>query len=214
MPIKDYYALLEIKPGASEGAVKKAFRKLAMRYHPDRNTGNTFAASHFREIQEAYEVLSNPVKRSEYHQQRWREIPSMQQQAPAPTIIDLVSQARTIENYVNGLDTFRMNHQALFRQLEQLLNDHHLHLLQEAPESQSRKILFYSLLHGTGYLPWPMAEKLVLRLVKLAGADNQLLGELRQFERAKKHQYLWDRYKGILMVVVALILCLLIYLLA
>ena len=68
MAVKDYYRVLEIPQNARQEEIKKAYRKLAMRYHPDKNTGNPYAVQYFREIQEAYDVLSNPVKRSEYHQ--------------------------------------------------------------------------------------------------------------------------------------------------
>ncbi|MEA2646886.1 MAG: molecular chaperone DnaJ [Chloroflexota bacterium] len=63
---RDYYDLLEVERGASQEEIKKSFRKLAMRYHPDRNPGDDAAEAHFKELNEAYEVLSDPGKRSQY----------------------------------------------------------------------------------------------------------------------------------------------------
>jgi molecular chaperone DnaJ len=63
---RDYYDILEVSRGASQEEVKKSFRKLAMRYHPDRNPGDAAAEAQFRELNEAYEVLSDPGKRSQY----------------------------------------------------------------------------------------------------------------------------------------------------
>ena len=64
----DYYDLLRIKQGATEDEIKKAYRKLAVKYHPDKNQGDKSAEDKFKEISEAYEVLSDPEKRSKYDQ--------------------------------------------------------------------------------------------------------------------------------------------------
>ena len=58
----DYYAVLGVKKNASEAEIKTAYRKLAMKYHPDRNQGNKEAENKFKEINEAYEVLSDAKK--------------------------------------------------------------------------------------------------------------------------------------------------------
>ena len=63
---KDYYAILGIGKTASADEIKKRFRKLALKYHPDRNPGNKEAEDHFKAISEAYEVLSDPDKRAKY----------------------------------------------------------------------------------------------------------------------------------------------------
>ena len=62
----DFYQILEISRDASDDDVKKAYRKLAMRYHPDRNGGSKEAEEKFKEITEAYDVLRDPQKRSVY----------------------------------------------------------------------------------------------------------------------------------------------------
>ena len=64
----DYYAVLGVPKTAGEAEIKSAYRKLAMKYHPDRNQGNKTSESKFKEINEAYEVLSDPAKRSTYDQ--------------------------------------------------------------------------------------------------------------------------------------------------
>ncbi|HKY09623.1 MAG TPA: molecular chaperone DnaJ [Candidatus Binatia bacterium] len=65
---KDYYELLGIARSASEDEIKKAYRKLALQYHPDRNPGDKRAEEKFKEVSEAYSVLSDPQKRSQYDQ--------------------------------------------------------------------------------------------------------------------------------------------------
>lgn len=71
---KDYYAILGVSKTASAEEIKKAFRKLAVKYHPDRNPGDKASEERFKEISEAYEVLSDPEKRQKYDQfgQYWQ----------------------------------------------------------------------------------------------------------------------------------------------
>ncbi|WMJ82314.1 molecular chaperone DnaJ [Clostridium sp. MB40-C1] len=66
MANKDYYEVLGISKGASEDEIKKSYRKLAMKYHPDRNPGDKEAEEKFKDINEAYQVLSDPEKKSQY----------------------------------------------------------------------------------------------------------------------------------------------------
>lgn len=66
MKYKDYYEILGVSKDADEKEIKKAYRKLAKKYHPDVNQGDEAAAEKFKEVSEAYEVLSDPDKRKKY----------------------------------------------------------------------------------------------------------------------------------------------------
>lgn len=66
MEYKDYYKILGVDKSASQDEIKKAYRKLAMKYHPDRNPNDKTAEAKFKEITEANEVLSDPEKRKKY----------------------------------------------------------------------------------------------------------------------------------------------------
>lgn len=68
MTKKDYYEILGVSRDASDEAIKKAYRKLAMKYHPDRNPGDHQAEERFKEVKDAYEVLSDAQKRAAYDQ--------------------------------------------------------------------------------------------------------------------------------------------------
>ncbi len=71
MQLKDYYTILELSPSASAGEIKKAYRRLAHQYHPDKKNNDPYAAAQFATIKEAYETLSNPSRKDHYLQQRW-----------------------------------------------------------------------------------------------------------------------------------------------
>ncbi len=68
MPKRDYYEILGLNKDATTEEIKKAYRKLALKYHPDRNSSDSNAEKKFKEINEAYQVLSDPEKRTRYDQ--------------------------------------------------------------------------------------------------------------------------------------------------
>jgi curved DNA-binding protein len=75
--VADYYSILGVSKNASSEEIKKAFRKLAVRYHPDKNAGNKEAEDKFKQVNEAYEVLSDEEKRKKYDKfgENWNKIP-------------------------------------------------------------------------------------------------------------------------------------------
>ena len=66
MASKDFYSTLGVQRGSSDDEIKKSYKKLAFKYHPDRNKDNKDAEARFKEISAAYEVLSDPEKRKTY----------------------------------------------------------------------------------------------------------------------------------------------------
>jgi DnaJ-class molecular chaperone len=122
MPVKDYYATLRIPQGADALSIKKAFRTLAMEYHPDKRGENAENDHYFREIKEAYGVLSDPQLREEYLYQRWLE-KSMGHQLdtfvqPAQ-ILQLFIKA---EQYIASTDGFRTDKMILFNHVFKLFS--------------------------------------------------------------------------------------------
>lgn len=80
MDYKDYYKILGVDKGASQADIKKKFRKLAIKYHPDKNPDNAAAEAKFKEVNEAYEVLGDPEKRKKYDElgANWKQYEQFQ----------------------------------------------------------------------------------------------------------------------------------------
>ena len=107
---KDYYAILGVSKTASPEEIKKKFRKLALKYHPDRNPDNKEAEARFKEISEAYEVLSDTDKRAKYDRfgQYWQQAGSGQPQwSNGGVNVDIngfdFSQYGNFEEFINEL---------------------------------------------------------------------------------------------------------------
>ncbi len=66
MVFKDYYKVLGVSLASTELEIKTAYRKLSKKFHPDVNDGDSYFEERFKEIQEAFEILGNPSKRTEY----------------------------------------------------------------------------------------------------------------------------------------------------
>ncbi|WP_297721083.1 J domain-containing protein [Intestinimonas sp.] len=77
--MNEYYRTLGVQPGASQDDLKKAYRALAKKYHPDLHPGDQEAETRFKEVNEAYEVLGDPDKRKEYDA---KQQPAQRHQAP------------------------------------------------------------------------------------------------------------------------------------
>lgn len=122
MPLKDYYQILEVEPGADQSTIKKSYRRLAMKFHPDKSLLPDFDESLFRDIQEAYEVLSNPSKREQFHYERWLQQSmgtKLQGHLSAYQIYQLILDS---EKYLSGVDHFRINHYTLLNILLNLFS--------------------------------------------------------------------------------------------
>ena len=138
--LKDYYSILEIKPSATADEIKKAFRRLAHQYHPDKKNNDPYALAQFAEIKEAYEVLTNPVKKEHYLQQRWyAQSTGKKTKHQTITPVHVLKQVLELDRYVSRIDMHRMDHRGLFTHIQNVLPDSTIEILNSFNEQDINK---------------------------------------------------------------------------
>ncbi|WEK38095.1 MAG: DnaJ domain-containing protein [Candidatus Pseudobacter hemicellulosilyticus] len=213
MEIKDYYTILEVRPTASGKDIKTSFRRLALKYHPDTNNGNALSEALFREVQEAYAVLSDPQQREEYNYKRWynRSIgEGFREQVVTPAA--LAAESQKLQQYVGNMNIFQVDYASLSYHIRQLLTESNLAILREGKELPVNRQIIRSLLMAAAPLPLPYAVPVAGLLEQLAADDATTLREIRHFLQEKKAHANWDKYKWVVVLSVTALLCLLIFL--
>jgi molecular chaperone DnaJ len=212
MQLKDYYKILEVTPVASQPDIKKSFRRLALKYHPDRNAGDHLAEALFREVQEAYEVLSDPKRREEYHYKRWYNRSmgkAFAEQALTPEAI--LAECQQLQRYVVSMNIFQVDYDALSFHIRQLLNETNTGILQQFNNSSTNRSVIRSLLKAAHPLPLAYLEPIAALMTKLAGQDESLLREINEAIRERRRRDYWDKYKWVVAVVVTALICWIMY---
>ncbi len=210
--LKDHYRTLGIEPSAKLPEVKQAYRKLAMKYHPDKNTSIGYAEVHFREIKEAYDVLSNPGSRKVYDEERW--LNGMGARARDQVVITpawILKECVRLSKHIDTVDTYRMSHGALTQYIALLVSDAHMSVLLQTNDAAINTAIVTEILKSTRNLHYAYMHRVGNRLAELAGKNEELLQKIKkQIEHSKK-QYQWARAKPIVITIVTLLLCLLMY---
>jgi hypothetical protein len=212
--LKDYYRILEVTPQATPLEIKKSFRRLAMLYHPDKHNEDNIAGAHYREIQEAYDTLTDPYKKEAYLQQRWYEQSmgrKMTGSAPL-TSSTILRDAISLEKYISTLDPFRIDQEGLMLYIEQLMSEDAVQIIRTENEPELQANIAAILLKSGKGFDLPHAERLVRVLEKLLPAADPKQQECQSYLAGKKKQADWDRWKIPLMFLITLLLCVLIYL--
>ncbi len=213
MIIKDYYSILEVSPSATILTIKRAYRRLALKYHPDKNGGNALYEQKFREINEAYRVLSDVQKRNDYNYARAGRRHHNHQRTYADPVntTSIIAHTKKLQDKVMHSDPARMNTEALYRQVMLLLNERNYLLFNKEGDEQQAAIFIKSIFFICRNLPYPSVQNVVLHLVHFAGTNNKVLTEIREFEQAVKYRWLWHQYKILLVIFMVIIICLFIY---
>jgi len=211
MRIRDHYKTLEVHPQATLQEIKKAYRRLAHRYHPDKNAANAWAGRHFHEIREAYEVLSHPKRRAAYDEERWLAGYARNKKPEAVTPAWIYNECLRLASHMTTVDTYRMSREALYAYAELLLSDTHMAILQRAGEAELNARIAEEVLRAVKDLQYRYFKELVIRLELLAGEDDSLRQRIERELQRKKKDARWHRYKPWLIVSIAVLLCLLMF---
>jgi DnaJ-domain-containing protein 1 len=213
MHLKDYYNILHLEPSATLPEIKKAYRKLALQYHPDKNHNDPYAAAQFYEIKEAYEVLTNPSKKEYYLQQRWYDQSiGKRKKQDIITPVTILKQALELEKYVSTLDVFRMDKEGLQQYILEMLPDSTIEELKKFNEPDTNREIITTILKAMRPLPQFYTEPIILRLEKLAGDDESARAVVVTFIQKTAQKSRREKYSLIIIIIATLFLCLLIWL--
>jgi len=211
MPLKDHYRTLGITSGAALSDIKKAYRALAHQYHPDKAQANPFAESHFREIQEAYSVLSDDRKRRRYDEERYFAGLAGQKEPQLITGRWLLQQAQKLNAHMAQVDSYRMNHKALYEYVSLLLSDDHFAVLRQEQDKETERQIIYVVLEAIRHIHASYFQELSVRLRLLAGPDTDTLNIIDRETRMRRKAASIDGFLPVIVVLVALLLCVLMY---
>jgi DnaJ-domain-containing protein 1 len=213
MHLKDYYQILELSASASPAEIKKAYRRLALQYHPDKNNNDKYAATQFVEIKEAYEVLTNPAKKEYYLQQRWYEQSigkRTKQQAITP--VTILQQALELEKYVSLLDVFRMDKQGLRDYILGLLSAETITQLKEFNEPTTLAEINAAILRSVKPLPHAFIPAILKKLYELTDNNPAALSQIHEFEKKSNNRHQREKYSLLFILIATAFLCILIWL--
>ena len=214
MSSKDYYQLLGVKSNASTEEIKKSYRRLALKYHPDKNPGDLLAEAVFKEIAEAYDVLSDAKKREDYHYKRFYTYNYKYAAAQTATPKSILNDAIKLQKLVEKADPFRINRDALLFQLQQILSADNLSLLLEKKQAGINKAIVETILIVCKPLQYTYSEIIAEQLCILAVGNDNLEKKISEFLNNQRKKDTWRRYKVVAALLVAIILCLIIFLIS
>jgi curved DNA-binding protein CbpA len=210
MVFKDYYKILEVTSSAAPDEIKKSYRRLALKYHPDKTNGDKTAESKFREIKEAYDVLSKAVRREGYDYD-WNRFYKRQ----SSSATNRKSDTKKNDSFTPGsvlIAVQKLKHWAattpgippaeLYNNLNRLLNHNIIKsLLIWGDVIVNRKIIYY-VLKICNYLPFAYIESITVRIAKIAGPDNEIIEKIYAYSKKRKREHNLAKLKGAIAILI------------
>lgn len=209
--LKDYYFILGLEPSATLAEIKKAYRKLALQFHPDKNHQDPYASAQFTEIKEAYEVLTDPSKKAYYLQQRWyNQSTGRRTKQATVTPVTILKQALELEKYVSRLDHFRMDTKGLQEYILELVNNDTIEKLNRFKEEATNDTIVDTLLHCVKPLPFALTVDVIRQLQKIR-TNDPTSKKLADHAISRQKKYRRERYTIWVILLLVILFCLLIF---
>ncbi|SDM53381.1 DnaJ domain-containing protein [Catalinimonas alkaloidigena] len=219
--MKDYYSTLGISRNASQQEIKQAYRKLALKIHPDQNFNDPFFEHMFREVKEAYDVLMDEYSREAYDEainkrgavREEKRAQESREPSPEELITVIISNLRQMGNGVRHLQTAKVKTEAIAEYLSRVLNDDLIDLYLYVPYHLNREFVL-SVPPLLRFLNARERNHYVGQLVKVA-RGNDLIVEMHQCLKAqislqkRADGWYWTR-NNMRYIAAALLICLIV----
>jgi curved DNA-binding protein CbpA len=211
MSAKNYYKVLQLPHTASPADIRKAYRRLAMMYHPDKN-GDEVAASYFREIQEAYHHLSDSHRKSAYDQKKWfsRHQAGTQGQEPL-NAISIHAKSKKLNEYLRKLHKGDINKKALAQYLNHLINHRTVNIIAESADDQVKKEIITNVVRAASQVNRAELEKISVTFRGMPGKNETLTAWMEKFIKESRQTLRYEQYKPWIILLITLLLCVFIY---
>jgi len=209
---KDYYKILDVKPTAEASAIKKNYRRLAMRYHPDRNQGDALAAEVFSDIAEAYSILSDPAERRKYNEKKFNIFESGRYYTAVITQASIIADINKLQQTIATLDPYRLNRDALYVSICRIVSEDVIAFLKKEQDKTFNRLFIERIIQCSKLLTLQYIDKISPALFDIAGDDETARSHIHLLIQTTRRSNTWNRYKAVVVIVIALALCLLVFL--
>ena len=210
MRSENLYTTLGVETNASPEEIRKAYRRLAMKYHPDKNNGDAVSALRFKDIHHAYQILSDPHRRSAYNQKRWFYKHAVTRETQPLTPYHFFTKTNELKRFLDKLHPAEINKKGLSLYIKHLLSEPTLQMLKTAADATVNKEVIFHLLAATSFLSGLQTESIVLKLRRIADAETMPFIERRM--KKIRLQVIWERYHFLMVLLIAILICVMAYL--
>lgn len=212
MQLKDHYKTLGVKPSSPDTEIKKAYRTLAVKYHPDKNPDSALCEVQFKEVNEAYSILSDTQKRARYDEERW--LNGMGQKTSYNEGVTpnwLKNVCVELNTSLNQMDTHRLSQSTLQAYMLMILADAHMGILQSENDTETNRHIVRELLKASSKLEHRYLPDVLSSLMVVAGSDSHASQLINQYNAERNKQELRERMFPYIVLGVTLALCAFMY---
>ncbi len=209
MHSKDYYQILGVSYTASAKEIKSSFRKLALKYHPDKAGANTLAEAKFKEIKEAYTVLTDARKKREFDLENGAYYKNQTERNVTPkTILQALQQ---LNARLEKTDQLRINKDVLYQKVQAHLSGYNLVVLKEQDDLLINRKILHEVLSVCRLLTYAQVQPIIASMRTIVLWEGEMQTMLDTFLINKKRNSVWEKYKLVCAIVIALLLCYAVY---
>lgn len=207
----DYYKVLEIKPGATIEQIKRAYRRLALKYHPDVSDNSKHATAQFNLIKEAYETLTEPLSREKYMSERWRT------QAYAEAFDnEVITPEDVLQSVLHfykkslNLDEYRLDKSGLLNELKSILNNDKQQILNEFQDIKVNDEVIAIAIKSSSLLALNHQLDLLNHIATINHSDK-VATDIKEKELRLQESIRWEKTKPYIFLLIVLTLCFIIW---